>query len=299
MTPETNEGGSTETDRAILVAARTEMHADLAELSKALLAVIHWSNTLKQSLVVAQRVSNTLPGSISYLGPDGLKHGMSIPKRVLSGEWGAQWKLDYGQWVLSIRAAMDAVGRSSLAAIMDRNSHPNPALCWTALVRDALNRLQAQLHPMKEGADGMGFLRAGANSLPPAFGYPLDRIRRAADDLAAVALTFTPVAKEAGSTKTVPPEQSVESESESEASLITLSANERKLLNCMERRDGSYLWTASALGDIAGLSDEIARRFIARLCDHNLAERPDGIRRGARLTGRGREKAKAFSKPHG
>jgi hypothetical protein len=156
-TPEASEGGDAETDRAILEAARNEIHSDLAELGKALDAVVRCSNSLKQSLAVARRNSHTVPGGISFLGPDGLKYEMPISNRVLRGEWGARWKCEYREWVLSIRAAMDAVGRSSVAAIMDRNSHPHPALCWTALVRDALNRLQAQLHPMKEGADGMGF----------------------------------------------------------------------------------------------------------------------------------------------
>jgi hypothetical protein len=58
---------------------------------------------------------------------------------------------------------------------------------------------------MTEGADGMGFLRAGKNSLPASFTFPLDRIRGAVADLRAVAPTFTPVAKAALSATLPPP----------------------------------------------------------------------------------------------
>jgi hypothetical protein len=95
------------------------------------------------------------------------------------------------------------------------------------------------------------------------------------------------------------PERVAESESEpeSEAASITFTANERKLLKSMVSRDGAFLWSAAALGEDAGLGDETARRFIVRLCDHGLAERPDGDRRGARLTTRGRARAKELVEP--
>ena len=88
-----------------------------------------------------------------------------------------------------------------------------------------------------------------------------------------------------------------ESESESEAASITFTAKERKMLKTMASRNGAFLWSASALGDRAGFGDETARRFIARLCDHDLAERPEGNRSGARLTTRGRALARKLSEP--
>jgi len=224
-TPEPSEGENSETSRAILEAARTEMHSGLAELYDALRAVIRWSNALEQSLAIAQRITNTLPGGISYLGPNGLVHGMRLPQSVLCGEWGARWNSEYRKWVLSIRAAMDAVGRPSVAAIMDPNSHPHPALCWTALVRDALTRLQASLHPMKEGADGKGFLRAGANSLPASFRFPLDRIRKTVTNLEAVATTFTPVAEAVVGAQPETPERVCDSTSAVNAGAIDRAAN--------------------------------------------------------------------------
>jgi len=223
-TPEPSEGENSETSRAILEAARTEMHSGLAELYDALRAVIRWSNALEQSLAIAQRITNTLPGGISYLGPNGLVHGMRLPQSVLCGEWGARWNSEYRKWVLSIRAAMDAVGRPSVAAIMDPNSHPHPALCWTALVRDALTRLQASLHPMKEGADGKGFLRAGANSLPASFMVPLDRIRKTVTNLEAVATTFTPVAEAVVGAQPETPEHVCDSTSAVNAGAIDRAA---------------------------------------------------------------------------
>jgi hypothetical protein len=93
------------------------------------------------------------------------------------------------------------------------------------------------------------------------------------------------------------PEGVAESESESDAASITFTAKERKKLKTMASRDGAFLWSASALGDHAGFGDETARRFIARLCDHDLAERPEGNRRGARLTTRGQALARKLSEP--
>lgn len=184
-TPEPSEGAVTETDLAILEAARTEVHSSLVELREALLAVIRWSNALELSFTQRK----------------------SLPQSVLRGAWAKQWKDEYRQWLQSIRDAKDAVGRPSVAAIMDPNSHPHPALCWTATVRDQLNRLLASLHPMKEGADGLGFIRAGANSLPTAFPWPLSNLRRLLGQLEAVAPTVTPAAKGADGAKSGAPER--------------------------------------------------------------------------------------------
>lgn len=205
-TPEPSQGAVTETDLAILEAARVEAHSDLAELREALLTVIRRSNALELSLSLARRKANTVPGGITYLDRDGKQQGLPLPQSVLRGAWAEQWKAEYSQWVRSIRDAMDAVGRPAVAAVMDPNSHPHPALCWTATVRDQLNRLQASLHPMEQGLDGMGFIRAGANSLPEAFRWPLSSLRRLLGQLEAVAPTFTPVAKRADSAKPGTPE---------------------------------------------------------------------------------------------
>lgn len=205
-TPEPSEGAVTETDLAILEAARVEAHSDLAELREALLTVIRRSNALELTLSLAQRKANTLPGGVAFLDRNGQQQGLRLPQSVLRGAWAEQWKAEYSQWVRSIRDAMDAVGRPAVAAVMDPNSHPHPALCWTATVRDSLNRLQASLHPMEQGFDGLGFIRAGANSLPTAFPWPLSNLRRLLGQLEAVAPTVTPVAKGAGSAKSGTPE---------------------------------------------------------------------------------------------
>lgn len=184
-TPEPSEGAVTETDLAILETVRMETHSSLVELREALLAVIRWSGALELSFTQRK----------------------SLPQSVLRGAWAEQWKGEYRQWLQSIRDATDAVGRPSVAAIMDPNSHPHPALCWTAIVRDQLNRLLASLHPMKEGVDGLGFIRAGANSLPTAFPWPLSNLRRLLGQLEAVAPTVTPAAKGADGAKSGAPER--------------------------------------------------------------------------------------------
>ena len=85
---------------------------------------------------------------------------------------------------------------------------------------------------------------------------------------------------------------------DSGSDLITFNDNERKMLHVMNSKDGQFLWVARVLGDHAGLGDETARRFIKRLCDDDLAERPDGEKSGARLNMAGRRVAKGdFSNP--
>jgi hypothetical protein len=165
----------TENDLAILEAARIDTHSSLAELRDALIGVICWSNALELSF--AQR--------------------QTLPRSVLLGAWSEQWKKEYQQWLQSIRKALDAAGRPAVAAIMDPNSHPQPAPRWTAMVRDQLNRLLRSLHPMNEGVDGLGFIRSGATSLPTAFPWPRANLRRMVGELEAVAPTVTPTAKSA------------------------------------------------------------------------------------------------------
>jgi hypothetical protein len=86
-----------------------------------------------------------------------------------------------------------------------------------------------------------------------------------------------------------------ETDSEPGSTSITFTDNEWQMFTEMARKDGSYLWSSTALGREAKVGDETARRFIARMCDHDLAERPEGSRRGARLTTQGRRLASGKS----
>lgn len=253
----------TQVEAMIAGSDRNAVRAELAPLHDALGMVRVWSGALVQS--IAQR--------------------SKLPKSVARGRWLEQWADEYGRWWDTIEAARALARTPAVAAIMDAGE-PRPAKKWTSRTVADLNRLAATLHPTREGGSGLGFIRAGAESLPTNFASLADAITARAVELQSV-----PQSSSAA------PERVAESESESEAASITFTANERKMLKSMASRDGAFLWTASALGDHAGFSDETARRFIARLCDHGLAERPDGDRRGARLNTRGRAQARELFEP--
>lgn len=272
-TPKPDDGAVTGTELAILEAARRDTDTGLSELRHALLEVIRLSDVLKSSVAERQGLSES----------------------VARGAWTARWKDEYQHWVRAMRDALDAIGRPAVAAFMDRDSHPNPDLCWTARVRDQLHRLEASLHPMKEGADGLGFIRGGATTLPQAFPWPLDNLRRMVGELPLIAPSAAPTVQRADDGHSTPATRSIV---DSGSDLITFNDKERKMLHVMNSKDGQFLWVAKVLGDHAGFGDETARLFIKRLRDHGLAERPDGEKSGARLTMAGRKVAKGdFSIP--
>ena len=184
-----SEGLVTETDLAILEAARVEVHSELAELRDALHAVLRWSNALQLSI----------------------KQRKTLPDSAKKGAWVSQWKREYQSWVKSIRDAEDAANRPRVAEMMDSDA-ALPALRWTALVRDSLNRLRASLHPMRQGADGLGFIRDGAETLPEPFKWPLVHIRRWVAELEMVAPTAIPAAKSVPQSASAAPERVVQTE---------------------------------------------------------------------------------------
>jgi hypothetical protein len=268
------EGAVTETELAILEHARLEVHSSLSELRDALLAVIRWSGALDLSF--AQR--------------------RSLPPSVLRGAWAAQWKGEYQQWLQSIGKALDAAGRPAVAAIMDPNSHPHPALCWTATVRDQLNRLLASLHPMKEGADGLGFIRSDATSLPTAFPWPLANLRRMIGQLEAVAPTVTPAAKSADGAKSAAPEREVEAVSQPEADVMppALDESDCVVLHALKQLGQERLHSAERVAEwlrkhrpAMARSGRTVNTAIGNLVRLGYAERPNGARSGARLTIKG------------
>lgn len=208
-----------------------------------------------------------------------------LPKSVVRGRWSEDWATAYPQWWDAIQAARALAGSPAVAAIMDVGER-RPAEKWTSRTVADLDRLAATHHPMREGPNGLGFIRVGRESLSTDF-VPC----AAAIATRLVELQSVPKAE------SVAPKDGGDTVSDSDADSITFSDTERKLLKSMASKVGHHLWSADSLADSARFGNETARRFIARLCDHHLAERPEGERRGARLTTKGRLLAKRVFAP--
>lgn len=136
----------TQVEAMIAGSGRNAVRAELAPLHDALGMVRVWSGALVQS--IAQR--------------------SKLPKSVARGRWLEQWADEYGRWWDAIQAARTLAGTQAVAAIMDAGE-PRPAKKWTSRTVADLDRLAATLHPTREGGSGLGFIRAGAESLPTNF----------------------------------------------------------------------------------------------------------------------------------
>jgi hypothetical protein len=126
---------------------RNAVRAELAPLHDALNMVCVWSSALVRSIA-------ELP---------------KLPKSVARGRWLEQWADEYGRWWDAIEAARALARTPAVAAIMDAGEQ-RPAKKWTSQTVAELDRLAATLHPTREGGSGLGFIRAGAESLPATFG---------------------------------------------------------------------------------------------------------------------------------
>lgn len=153
----------TQVEAMIAGSGRNAVRAELAPLHDALGMVRVWSGALVQS--IAQR--------------------SKLPKSVARGRWLEQWADEYGRWWDAIEAARTLAGTQAVAAIMDAGE-PRPAKKWTSRTVADLDRLAATLHPTREGGSGLGFIRAGAESLPTNFAALADAIAARAVELQSV-----------------------------------------------------------------------------------------------------------------
>jgi hypothetical protein len=256
----------TQVEAMIAGSGRNAVRAELAPLHDALNMVCVWSGALVRSIA-------ELP---------------KLPKSVARGRWLEQWADEYRRWWDAIEEARALARTPAVAAIMDAGEQ-RPAKKWTSQTVAELDRLAATLHPSREGGSGRAFIRAGAESLPANFSALADAIAARVVELQSV-----PQSESAA------PERVVEPESDPANDAITFTDNDRKMYGAMATQDGSFLWSSHALGEAAGVSNETARRFVVRMRDHGLAERPEGDRKGARLTTKGRRRWNGKSaKPQG
>jgi hypothetical protein len=153
----------TQVEPMIAGSGRNAVRAELAPLHDALVMVHVWSGALVQS--IAQR--------------------SKLPKSVARGRWLAQWADEYGHWWGAIEAARALAGTPVVAAIMDAGE-PRPAKKWTSRTVTDLDHLASTLHPTREGGSGLGFIRAGAESLPTNFAALADAITARAVELQSV-----------------------------------------------------------------------------------------------------------------
>jgi hypothetical protein len=159
----------TQVEAMIAGSGRNAVRAELAPLHDALGMVRVWSGALVQS--IAQ-----LP---------------KLPKSLARGRWREQWADEYGRWWKAIQAARALAGTPVVAAIMDAGEQ-RPAKKWTSRTVADLDRLAATLHPTREGGSGLGFIRAGAESLPTNFAALADAITARAVELQSVPQSSSP-----------------------------------------------------------------------------------------------------------
>lgn len=151
----------------IVGSGRNAVHAELAPLHDALSMVCVWSGALVQSIAelpVPQEPGSELAHLVFEL--------FTAPRRA---RWMEQWSNEYKSWWDAIKAARALAGTPIVAAIMD-GGEQRPARKWTSQTVADLDRLAATLHPSREGGSGLGFFRAGAESLPANFTARADAI---------------------------------------------------------------------------------------------------------------------------
>lgn len=252
----------TQVESMIAGSGRNAVRAELAPLHDALGMVRVWSGALVQS--IAQ-----LP---------------KLPKSVARGRWLEQWADEYGRWWDAIQAARTLAGTQAVAAIMDAGE-PRPAKKWTSRTVADLDRLAATLHPAREGGSGLGFIRAGAESLPTNFAALADAITARAVELQSV-----PQSSSAA------PERVAESESESEGDAMPPALDESDciVLHALKQLGQERLHSADRIAEWLNTHKPAKQRTsrtvstsLKNLVRVGYAERPNGKTRGARLTMKG------------
>jgi hypothetical protein len=153
----------TQVEAMIAGSGRIAVRAELAPLHDALGMVRVWSGALVQS--IAQR--------------------SKWPKSVARGRWPEQWADEYRRWWDAIQAARALARTPAVTAIMDAGEQ-RPLEKWTSRTVADLDHLAATLHPIREGGSGLGFIRAGAESLPMNFAALADAITARAVELQSV-----------------------------------------------------------------------------------------------------------------
>ena len=246
----------------IACCGRSAVRVELAPLHDALAMACIWSNALMQSM--AQR--------------------RELPKSVARGRWAEQWATEYGSWWDAIKAARALAMSPPVATIMDAGEQ-RPTKKWTSQTVAELDRLAATLHPSREGGSGLAFIRAGAESLPVNFSALADAIAARVVELQSV-----PQSESAA------PEGVVQTESAStdDAMRPALDESDCIVLHALKKLGQERLhsalriaiWLTDHKRDKQRSSRTVSTslRNLVRL---GYAERPNGERRGARLTMKG------------
>jgi hypothetical protein len=148
-----------------------------------------------------------------------------------------------------------------------------------------LDRLAATLHPSREGGSGLAFIRAGAESLPVNFSALADAIAARVVELQRV-----PQSESAA------PEGVVQTESAStdDAMRPALDESDCIVLHALKKLGQQRLHSADRIEKwltehkkAKGRSSRTVRTSLKNLVRLGYAERPNGERRGARLTMKG------------
>lgn len=256
---------------------RSAVRVELAPLHAALGMVSIRCNAL--ALSIAERAN--LPTELGSALAHSILNLPASPSRL---QWEEQWAIEYGLWWDAIKAARLLAGEPAVAAIMDAGEQ-RPAKKWTSRTAADLDRLAATLHPTREGGSGLGFIRAGAESLPTNFAALADSIAARAVELQSVPQSSSAAPK--GVVQT-------ESASTDDAMPPALDGSDCIVLHALKKLGQERLHSADRIA--RWLTDhKRAKQRSSRTVSSSLknlvrlgyAERPNGERRGARLTMKG------------
>jgi hypothetical protein len=272
-----------------------EIHADLKPLFEALVDVAAGCDEMARgySAMLATKKTEGLPRPDEWPDSPSLERDRAWHGEMAKGEAEAvanfveprwtelmrNWSDAYRAWCHAIVGAKSLAKLPAVAAIMDAGES-RPSHRWTTLTNIDLDNLAGTLHPIgMAGVDGLGFVRAGLPPLPQAFHMSAEAVGKRIGELRSI-----PVAANAPQATHAAPVGNEESPGPA------LGQNDRRVLKAMARFDPSLLVPMVEIAEASAgrLSPRTVGPTVRRLIELGFAERPEGDRKGARLTTKGR-----------
>jgi len=189
-----------------------------------------------------------------------------------------EWSGYYRDWCAAIAKAKELAKSPDVSAIMDAGES-RPVHRWTTQTIIDLDNLAVTLHPIQMGgADGLGFIRRGLPPMPTNFRSCAQAVGKRIRELRSIPVDDAKGrVLRAGSDESAGP---------------ALTENQCRVLQTMALFDASRLLSSKMIAEemppAFRLSVETVRQCVGKLIESNLAERPEGNRRGARLNTAGR-----------
>jgi len=216
-----------------------------------------------------------------------------------------RWSACYLGWWHAIADARELMQSAAVGAIMDAGES-RPLHRWTTRAIVDLDNLAGLLHPFcTGGVEGLGFIRWGLPPLPPDFRTYTEAMSKRIGELRSISVTALDTVPTVSVAPGLPgrpqraaaavdvltkcPDPSADAD---ESLSPALTENESSVMHAMHRYDASLLLSTHKIGETMKMAGRLSVRtielIVKKLIGLGFAERPEGNRKGARLTMAGR-----------